>query len=66
MRKESKKIKKSSKSSKCSGSCERLMIPVRKYDAEVFHMLIKFVHSGSAYITHENVSGNLSLNYYLP
>ena len=63
MQHDSKKAKKSSKSSKksratTSGFIERLVIPVRKYDAEVFRMLVQFVHSGSAYITQENVSGN--------
>ena len=63
MQKDSKKPKKLSKSSKKSrattcGITERLVIPVRKYAAEVFRMLVQFVHSGSAYITQENVSGN--------
>ena len=63
MQKDSKKASKLSKPSKKSRATtsritERLVIPVRKYDAEVFRMLVQFVHSGSAYITQENVSGN--------
>ena len=59
-----KKEKKSTKSLKRrrpeSVSIERLQIPVQRYDAEVFRMLIQFIHSGTAYITAENVSGNVS------
>ena len=64
MRKE-KKDKKTSKSGKRNkGQCgmvsnERLVIPVHKYDAEVFRMLIQFVHTGTAYVTTENVTGEL-------
>ena len=59
-----KKDKRSSKSTKKSHMTtsglhkQRLLIPVRKYDSEVFRMMIQFVHTGSAYITDENVSGN--------
>ena len=66
MRKD-KKEKKSTKSTKSlkkrrpeSVPIERLQIPVQRYDAEVFRMLIQFIHSGTAYITVENVSGNFS------
>ncbi|XP_045167803.1 serine-enriched protein-like [Mercenaria mercenaria] len=38
---------------------DRLIIPVRKYDAEVFRMLIQFVHSGTATITDSTVFGLL-------
>ena len=59
-----KKVKRSLKSMKKSHMTtsglykQRLLIPVRKYDSEVFRMMIQFVHTGSAYITDENVSGN--------
>ena len=65
MRKEKKDKKKPSKSGKRNkGQCgivsnERLVIPVHKYDAEVFRMLIQFVHTGTAYVTTENVTGEL-------
>ena len=39
-------------------SSERLLIPVQKYDAEVFRMLIQFVHTGTAYVTQQSVAGN--------
>ena len=41
-------------------STERLEIPVHKYDAEVFGMLIQFIHSGTAYITAETVTGEFN------
>jgi len=41
---------------------DRLTIPVRKYDAEVFRMLIQFVHSGIVTINDKNVCGKLSLH----
>ena len=41
---------------------ERLVIPIQKYDAEVFRMLIQFVHTGTAYITQQNVAGKLNNN----
>ncbi|XP_060581012.1 serine-enriched protein-like, partial [Ruditapes philippinarum] len=44
------------KPSVCGG---RLTIPVRKYDTEVFRMLIQFVHSGTATITDTAVFGLL-------
>jgi hypothetical protein len=36
---------------------ERLVIPVKKYEPEVFRMLIQFVHCGSATITENTVAG---------
>jgi hypothetical protein len=42
----------------CGG---RLTIPVRKYDTEVFRMLIQFVHSGTATITDTAVFGENTL-----
>ncbi|XP_045167806.2 serine-enriched protein-like [Mercenaria mercenaria] len=38
---------------------DRLTIPVRKYDAEVFRMLMQFVHSGTATISDSTVFGLL-------
>ncbi|WAQ94468.1 GPRS-like protein [Mya arenaria] len=35
----------------------RLAIPVHKYDAEVFRMLIQFIHCGTATITDQTVTG---------
>ena len=58
-----KKGRKSSKSKRGRSETvtrERLQIPVRRYDAEVFRMLIQFIHSGTAYITVENVSVNVA------
>ena len=66
-----KKVKRSLKSTKKSHTTtsglhkQRLLIPVRKYDSEVFRMMVQFVHTGSAYITDENVSGNLHIRSYL-
>ena len=38
---------------------DKLTIHVRKYDAEVFRMLIQFVHSGIVAISDKNVCGKL-------
>ena len=35
----------------------RVTIPVKKYDVEVFRMLIQFVHCGSITITDKTVAG---------
>ena len=45
-------------------SSERIDIPVRKYDPEVFRMLIEFVHSGVVTVTMETVAGMCS--FYVP
>ncbi|WAQ94463.1 hypothetical protein MAR_006934 [Mya arenaria] len=37
----------------------RLTIPVHKYDAEVFRMLMQFIHCGTATITDQTVTGLL-------
>ncbi|XP_045167802.2 serine-enriched protein-like [Mercenaria mercenaria] len=36
---------------------QRLVIPVKKYDSEVFRMLVQFIHCGSVTITEETVAG---------
>ncbi|XP_060565768.1 serine-enriched protein-like [Ruditapes philippinarum] len=36
---------------------QRLIIPVKKYDSEVFRMLVQFIHCGSVNITEETVAG---------
>ena len=41
----------------CRSLSDRLVIPVKKYDPEVFRGLIHFVHCGSITITEETVAG---------
>lgn len=36
---------------------DRLVIPVRKYDAVVFRNLVQFVHCGTVNVTEETVAG---------
>ncbi|XP_045177958.2 serine-enriched protein-like [Mercenaria mercenaria] len=36
---------------------QRLVIPVKKYDPDVFRMLVQFIHCGSVNITEETVAG---------
>lgn len=36
---------------------EKLVIPVKKYDSEVFRMLVQFIHCGSVNITEDTVAG---------
>jgi hypothetical protein len=36
---------------------QRLVIPVKKYDSEVFRMLVQFIHCGIVNITEETVAG---------
>ncbi|KAH3706439.1 serine-enriched protein-like isoform X2 [Dreissena polymorpha] len=38
-------------------SSEKLVIPVRKYDAEVFRLLVQFVHCGTVNINEDTVVG---------
>ena len=65
-----KKIKKNKKSTgkKSVGISrslsERLVIPVKKYDSEVFRMLIQFVHCGSVNITEDTVAGKFIFKQY--
>ena len=58
------KKNKKSKKSTCNQSVgigrslsQRLVIPVKKYDSEVFRMLVQFIHCGSVNITEETVAG---------
>jgi len=37
----------------------KLIIPVRRYDPEVFRMLVQYVHCGMVVINSENVAGKL-------
>ncbi|KAL4222034.1 hypothetical protein ACF0H5_018077 [Mactra antiquata] len=55
-----KKTKKKSKKDKVKASMghdNKLVIPVTKYDSEVFSMLIEFVHCGKVNITEDTVAG---------
>jgi hypothetical protein len=36
---------------------QRLVIPVKKYDHDVFQKLIQFIHCGTVNITEETVAG---------
>ena len=42
---------------------DRLTIPVRKYDPEVFRMIILFIHCGTAIISDKTVSGKFVLKF---
>jgi hypothetical protein len=53
----SKKTKKTTSVGIGRSLSQRLVIPVKKYHAEVFRMLIQFVHCGSATITEDTVAG---------
>lgn len=45
---------------------ERLVIPVKKYDSEVFRMLVQFIHCGSVNITEDTVTGECFYIVYIP
>ena len=54
------KTKMSSKKQSVGLACtisERLTIPIKKYDSEVFRLLVQFIHCGTVNITEETVAG---------
>ena len=59
-KKQKRPLKSKSRDKRQCSLTERLMIPVHEYDVEVFHMLLQFVHTGTAYVTQQNVSGEFA------